>query len=171
MNKVYLLISILIPVVLGMSYYSSTTVHSESIAADSWTDMASAQRQASEHGKLVLIDFYTDWCGYCKRMDKEVYPDESVKSTISEYFIPVKINAESKAAVTFNETELTMEQLAYAFRVSSYPSTAFVNAEGQVITVVPGFMPAENFNDLLEFIGSDAWQTQSFDEFMEARNG
>ena len=55
---------------------------------------------ASLEGKQVFVDFYTDWCGPCKRMSRETFPKESVGKYMNSHFINLKINAEKAPTTT-----------------------------------------------------------------------
>src|SRR5687767_13838353 len=61
----------------------------------SWTnDIRTSLRQASRQNKLVLVDVYTDWCGWCKKLDKDTYSDPSVISFLNSGFVCLKVDAE-----------------------------------------------------------------------------
>ena len=49
--------------------------------------------------KLYFVDFYTDWCGYCKKMDRQTFTDPTVAKILNKYYYPVKFNAESSQTV------------------------------------------------------------------------
>lgn len=130
-----------------------------------WVSIEDAVIKAEKENKKILIDFWAEWCHYCHKMDKEVYTDASIRTLIDKYFIPVKINTESENQVSFKNNELSEAALAYAFKVSSLPTTVFLNAKAEGITYMPGYLPAENFGQLLKYIGSDAYLSQSFDDY------
>jgi len=92
-----------------------------------------ASAQAERTGKAVFIDFFTTWCGPCKRLDAETWPDPSVRAWIEERTIPIKLDAEI-------ETDL-----AKRYAVRGYPTLLFVDASGQEIERLIGFLPPEDF--------------------------
>jgi thiol:disulfide interchange protein len=59
-------------------------------------DFDSAIAEAKEQHKFVMVDVYTDWCVYCKKLDREVYADPDIEKYLAEKFIVVKANAEDK---------------------------------------------------------------------------
>ncbi len=138
-----------------------------------WYSMEKAQQLAKDNDKKVLIFGDALWCGYCKRMKSEVYPDTGVIHTIQQYYYPVLLNSESEKLVNFNGIEITEIELAQAFRLRGTPTHYFVGADGKVLGQQPGFIPADIFERLLSFVGSDAYMNQSFDEYQmpESKSG
>ncbi|MEE1203555.1 MAG: DUF255 domain-containing protein, partial [Bacteroidales bacterium] len=70
-----------------------------------WLSIEEAQEKAiadSSNAKKYFVDCYTDWCGWCKRMDKDTFTDTLIAKLINHYFYPVKFNAEQSQDVTFN---------------------------------------------------------------------
>lgn len=124
-----------------------------------------ALSQAASENKKILVDVYAEWCPYCQRMHEEVYPSEEVLSAISSHFLLVKINVESEDLVNYQGTEMTEAEFARALQNENVPTTYFLNQEGAVIGTQPGFIPSDAFSDLLNFVGSDAYLDESFDEY------
>lgn len=90
----------------------------------------------STTGKVVMLDFYTDWCGYCKKMDDEVYPQPAVKSAMKSYEFR-KINAEQGD---------DNKALADKYRIQAYPTIVFVDAKGNEVHRIEGYLPADQFS-------------------------
>lgn len=130
-----------------------------------WQQMNRALHLASDNDKMILIDVFAEWCPYCQRMQSEVYPDTEVEEQISKYFIPVRINTESDQELIYKGNRFTEAEFATALRFRSVPTTYFMNAEGEIVGQQPGFLPVDVFVNLLEYVGSGAHETQSFEEF------
>ena len=131
-----------------------------------WKKMAEGVTLAAKTNKKVLIDIYTDWCGWCKKMDAEVYSNQKVIKYLDETFVVIKMNAESQNVHEVYGKKMTEAQLAEAFGVRGYPSTVFLKADGETITLVPGYITADKLLQVLKFIGEDHYQEMSFKDYL-----
>lgn len=160
---------------LGVAAFlgSPAPASSGSAAAEQikWHDFNEGVTLARKENKKLLIDVYTDWCVWCKKMDKEVYSDEGVKQTVTSNFVAVKLNAESSKGITFNGTELDEAKLAGAMGVTGYPTTLFLDPTAKPITKVDGFVETKEFSSILKFIGEDHYKSQSFQEYKASAAG
>lgn len=100
-------------------------------------DIEIARELAINENKPILIDFYTEWCGWCKRMDQDTYANDKVQESL-EQFVCVKIDAEQN------------RDLAKTYKINGFPSTVFLKANGQLIEVIPGYLPPSDFLKLLD---------------------
>lgn len=136
-----------------------------------WHSFSEGLKLAKAENKKVLIDVYTDWCEWCKKMDEEVYTDSKVINYLSSKFVLIKLNAESEAKHTFEGREYSEMELAYIFGVEGFPTTIFIREDMQPITAVPGYFPADIFMKILTFIGDDYYLKMNFDEYLEKTGG
>lgn len=100
----------------------------------------------SASGKIVMLDFYTDWCGYCKKMDAEIYPRADVQKALQPFELR-KVNAESSPA----NRELTRK-----YRIDGFPTVVFVDAKGNEVYRIVGYRPPEDFIRELETASNKA---------------
>lgn len=120
---------------------------------------------APKEGKKILVDVFATWCPYCQRMHSDVYPSEGVQKAISDYFLWVKIDVESEKMVNYHGEEMTQAEFASALENQNVPTAYFLNSEGAILGKQPGFLEEEVFVNLLNFVGSDAYLDQSFQEY------
>jgi len=103
-------------------------------------DLDAALRRAGAEKKIVMVDFYTDWCGWCRQLDRTTLADTKVRSALSRV-VPVKLDAERGG-----------QQAAARFSVDGYPTLVFLNASGAEIGRIPGYLEAgpflEEFGDI-----------------------
>lgn len=119
--------------------------------------------------KKILVDVYTDWCGWCKKMDKEVYTDPRVKEYLTKNFVIVKMNAEAEGTVHYKGKIYSPAQLASAFGVTGYPATLFLKDDSDPITLLPGYMEAPMFLHVLSFIAENQYENKQFDQYLKEK--
>jgi thioredoxin-related protein len=120
-----------------------------------WMKFEEAIALNAKSPKMLLVDVYTDWCGWCKKMDKETFTDPKVVEYINSKFYAVKLNAEDTQRTfefmgrTYNEA-----QMAAAMRVNSYPNFVIIEPKLQNIAQLPGYRQPVEFlaalNELIE---------------------
>lgn len=140
-----------------------------------WIPFEKAIELNKENPKPILIDLYTDWCGWCKRMDATTYKNKTIVKYINDTYYAVKMDGEGKEDITYQgktfkfvqQGRSKYHQFAAAILKGkmSYPSTAFFNKEGQLIQTVPGYLTAERFEKILAFFGKEAFKTTPWPEF------
>ena len=132
-----------------------------------WLSYEDGLKKGKLENKSIFVDFYTNWCGWCKKLDKDVYADSSVKIILARHFITVKTNAESSRRFTLDDgKEYTDASLAReVFGVQGYPALWFLTATGEKLTYIPGYVPKEKFVNILTFISSKAYQTKKFEDY------
>jgi tetratricopeptide (TPR) repeat protein len=86
--------------------------------------------------KLLLVDVYTDWCGWCKVMDQKTYTDPYVAKFLNENFVCIKLNAEDKGEGT---------TLAAAMKVDGFPCTCILDVTKKANTNISGFAEPDAF--------------------------
>jgi len=124
-------------------------------AAPAWRTWDEGLREAARLQRPVLVDVYTDWCGWCKRMDRDVYARADVQGYLAKRFVVVKLNAESSARVRWEGREMTSRALAQRLGVTGYPNTTFLDAKGRRLGAVPGYVPADRFLQMLRSVAGD----------------
>jgi len=131
-----------------------------------WIRLEDAFTRAKQENKKVLIDVYTDWCGWCKKMDKETYSDSRIQKLLDEKFLTVKLNAESDAQVTVAGEKMSQAEFAKRAGVSGYPTTLFFDEKAGLITGVPGYFAPGRFSRVLTYIGDGKYLTMKFDDYI-----
>ncbi|MEP7252852.1 MAG: DUF255 domain-containing protein [Ginsengibacter sp.] len=135
-----------------------------------WMDVNELRSQMAAEVKPVLIDLYTNWCYWCKVMDKKTYDNEKVIQYISEHFYPVKLNAESKDTVywkdksySYNDTYKINDFALYATSGQvGFPATIIIPDEHSEPVSIPGFLEPKEIEPILKYFGDGAYKTQSF---------
>lgn len=134
-----------------------------------WESFNGGIERAKTNHKKVLVDVYTDWCGWCKKMDENVYTDQNVKEYLSKNFVVIKMNAEAAGTLHYKGQDYTPAQLAAAFGVNGYPTTLFLKEDGEPITVLPGYVEAPMFLHVLSYIAENQYESKQFEDYLKER--
>jgi thioredoxin-related protein len=141
-----------------------------------WYTFEEAVELAKKNPKKLFIDVYTDWCGWCKVMDRNTFEHPVISTYLNENFYPVKFNAESTKPVKFSGKTFINEgtglqrnphQLAIALLQGqmAYPSVAYMNEDLQLLTAVPGYFTPEELEPIIKFFGENSYKKISYEEF------
>ncbi|HKA23511.1 MAG TPA: thioredoxin fold domain-containing protein [Candidatus Eisenbacteria bacterium] len=130
-----------------------------------WRALGDALTEAKSSNKIIVADVYTDWCGWCRRMDKDTYAKPEVQSYLDKSFVPVRLNAEADTRVHYAGGDYTYRELAAGFRITGYPTTLFLAPDGKHLATAPGYMKAEDFLSVLRYFGDGHYKNQSFQDY------
>ena len=169
MKKVTKFIICILLVIIAFSFASPSK---EKIR---WLSTAELQVAYSKTPKPILVDVYTDWCGWCKVMDRETYDKEAVVNYINEHYYAVKLNAESKDSLEwggkkygYNPEYKSNELAVYLlYGQMSYPTTVFLSAINAQPAPLAGFLKPKELESPLKFFGDGEYKSKTFPEFMK----
>lgn len=99
----------------------------------SWDE---AFQKAKQENKFVFIDCYTDWCSWCKVMDRETFPDTAVSRELSSHFVAIRREMQQDAEG---------RAIRLKFHVKAYPSYLILSADGKLVSYITGYSPAPEF--------------------------
>jgi len=139
---------------------TATAVSEQTIDANGWYhDWDAGMAAAREKGRPVLIDFYTDWCSWCKVMDEKTFADPMIKKQFADGWITIKIDAENKSKKgTYKNKTLTYQQMTSAFGVTGFPSYLIIDKDGEAIDKVVGYVEKETFTVILDFMKDEIYK-------------
>jgi len=121
-------------------------------------DFNQGMTAAISENKPALIDFYTDWCHWCEVMDEKTFSDPEIKKLFLADWITIKANAEDdKTTGTYKGKTMTYREFARTFGVTGFPSYAFIDSKGELVTVIPGYYPKEKFSRILDYMKKELY--------------
>jgi thioredoxin-related protein len=131
-----------------------------------WLSYDEAQKLASKSHKKIFVDVYTDWCGWCKKMDQTTLKNPEIRDYLSKKFYAVKLNAESTKKVTYKGREITEQELATkVFRATGYPTTVYLDEEQNVLQPISSFLEVETLDKILHYYGENYYKNTSWETF------
>ena len=126
-----IVIMLLVAAQMFVSCAKETT--EEAASEVTWlTSYEEAMTSAKKNKQPIMIDFYADWCGWCKRLDSDTYVHEDVV-TLAQGFVSLKIDADVEKAISSK------------YKVVGLPTILFIDANGNEIHRVVGYRPPEDF--------------------------
>lgn len=119
--------------------------------------------------KPTLIYFYSDQCGWCRRLEEESFSDPDIQSMMSSYFSIIKINSNSsKTILDENDNQISERELSERiFQVRGNPTIWFLDSGNERIASLPGYIPAELLTQVLVYIKDGQYRDYTFQEYMD----
>lgn len=156
-------------------FFTIISIHAFSQTTVKWHSIEEAFELTRENPRKIMIDVYTDWCSWCKVMDSKTFSNEVIADYINNNFYAVKFNAEQKEDVVLNGksykyvasgkrgyNELAAQLLNGQL---GYPSIVFLDEKTNMIQPIQGYYEAKPFDQIMRFIGDDAYKTTKWEEF------
>jgi thiol:disulfide interchange protein len=124
----------------GAPPFTAETVSNHGSVTVEWeNDFPAAIERARSEGKPVLVNFYADWCVWCKRLESTTLRDAKVAALLSDRVVPVNLNVEGDG-----------RELSNRYHVDGLPTILVLDASGNEIGRIPGYMPPTGFLERVE---------------------
>lgn len=142
-----------------------------------WLTFEEALEKSKVEKKKIFIDVYTDWCGWCKVMDKNTFSQPEIAKYLNENYYPVKFDAEQQEELTFRGRTFKFvasgrkgyHEFAAALLNNklSYPSVVFLDEDFNMIQPLAGYQKPDHFEKVIKYYGGDHHKTTNWKEFEE----
>ena len=158
--------------------FISTYLNAQEI---NWLTIEEAEAANKNEPRKILIDVYTDWCGWCKKMDATTFEDKNIVEYLNKNYYCVKLDGEDNDILVFkgvefnfvNEGRRGYHELAAGFLQGkmSYPSLVFLNEDLTVLQVMNGFRTSNELLPIITFLGDNAYKEISWTEYINETKG
>jgi len=173
--KAFSLKSIL-PLFVVIISFMSFSVTAQEVKWLSWNE-ATELATTDKNPKKMFVDVYTDWCGWCKKMDKDTFQNAEVASYMETNFYMVKLDGEGKEEIEYKGKVFKFipsgrkgyHELAAALLQGklSYPTTVFLDEEMNMLSPVPGYQKPEPFLNIAKYFGDDIYKEKDWKTYSE----
>lgn len=164
MKKQYILLAVIAVslIITGCSRPESANDITASSARSNdvvwYPDLSEGLALAGRERKPVVIDFYADWCKWCKVMDEETFTDPEVAKKLKEDYICVRVDTEKDPRVS------------QQFGVTGLPTLVFMTPDAEIITKIPGYIEKDTFLPILSYIKGECYLQQiSFEDYLAGK--
>ena len=138
-----------------------------------WMTLDEVQVAMKKKPRKVYMDVYTDWCGWCKVMDKKTFSHKEVIRYMNKNFYAVKLNAERQDSVMFmgrmygfvpayRANQLAVDLLGGRM---SYPTSVILEEHFQNPAPIPGYLDVTMMEKILKYLGENIYKTKQFPEY------
>jgi thioredoxin-related protein len=173
MKKCFIII-----IVLAIVFYSSTTqAQTNESKADkkiNWMSFEEAVAKSEKNPKKMFIDVYTEWCGWCKKMDANTFTDSTIIELMNKDFYAVKLDAETRDTIRFRDKQFVYIPEYKANQIAldllkgkmGYPNFVVLDEQFAIISAFPGYKTVPETKGLLNYLSTNSFQVKSLEDFM-----
>jgi len=142
-----------------------------------WVDIETAQEKLKDEPRKLIVDVYTTWCGWCKKMDAGTFSNPIIVDYINEHFYAVKLNAETKKDIVFNgvtyknpnpNARRPTHELASIAAVNGrlgYPTIVYIDENLKLLSQIASYMDARTLEPVIHFFAEEAYKTMTYEEY------
>lgn len=145
-----------------------------------WISWEEAVKRNETVPKKFFVDLYTDWCGWCKKMDKTTFVNDSIEAYMSQNYYCVKLDAETRDSIRFQNNVFTFVvlqkmgdrdvgyntlALSLLDQQMSFPSFVFLTERFERVMISPGFKQPQQLMPELRFVAEEHYKTAKWEDF------
>lgn len=140
-----------------------------------WMSIEEAIEKSKTEKRKILVDVYTDWCGWCKHMDSTTFIDPTVVTYLNDKYYAVKFNAEQTQDIQYKDKVYKFKktgargfhELAALWLNNrlSYPTTVVLNEDQDLIQPIPGYQDAAKMDAIIHYFGTDSHKKTPWEKY------
>ncbi len=160
-----------------VTFFFFLVVATPAMAQIKWLTWEEAQAKNKSEPKKLMVDVFTQWCGWCKKMDKTTFAEPNISVYINLNYYPVKFDAETKTDINFNNKVFKYvrsgtsgyHKLAseITFGKLSYPTIVFLDEKLNVIQPIPGYKDPRSLDKIMKYFAEDYYKTMPWKKYDE----
>ncbi len=161
-------------VLFSLLFIFTVSLTAQEVTWLSW-DEAYTLSKSDKNPKKIFVDVYTDWCGWCKKMDKDTFQNPEVAAYMEANFYMVKLDAEGKEDITYNGKTFKFvpqgrrgyHEFAAALLQGkmSYPTVVFLDENFGMLSPVPGYQKVEPFMQIARYFGENIYKEKDWKSY------
>lgn len=168
----------LLVVFLSTLFITNIKAQDKTTQQINWMSWEQAVKAQADAPKKLLVNVYTGWCRWCKRMDETTFQQPEIAEYLNQYFYPVKLDAEHSGNLEYQNNvykyvksgtkgyhELAAELLRGRL---SFPSIVFIDEDMEVIQSLPGFKSPDEFEQIISYFAQNHYKSTPWSSYLKS---
>ncbi len=142
-----------------------------------WMSFEEAQLKIEQEPRKIFVDVFTDWCIWCKKMDKSTFQKKEIADYLNANFYPVKFDAEQKEDLVYDGNlykyvkmgKKGYHEFAHTLLkgMLSYPSIVFIDEELEVIQPIEGYRGPKEFSMIISYFAGEYYKSMPWKAYSQ----
>ncbi len=152
-----------------------TALAQDSKAKIEWKTFEEVETLMKTQPKKIVVYFYTDWCGWCKKMEKNTFSNPELSNYLNEHYYAIKFNAEQKEPVMFNGKKYSVTKVGNRFANEiavemlhgqlGYPATILLDENYTELNTFTGYMEIYKMEPILKYVGEGLYANTEWNKW------
>ena len=125
-------------------------------AGINWQEYDAGLAKARKSNKSILLYFHADWCTYCVKLKQTTFKDQRIMNILEDRFVSISVNTDVN------------RDLAQDWKIKGLPTMWFLEPDSSRISHIPGYVSAQRFEKILNYVHTRSYETLSFDQFLKS---